>query len=299
MFRVDDPSAVASMPALLAAGVPGFFGRGDPGNGVRPTVLTVDWANIVQEELVAIVAAAGISLDKPDLNQVLDALRVLFNSGRLRQIQSFVGGNSGTIALATETQFVRCIMVGGGGGGGGTEATAVGDSAAAGGGASGSYAEFGCARAYLHGQAYSVGTGGAGGVGMANGTTGGATTAGAASAPGGGGGGLSFSTNVPSVGARGAAGASGSASGAVIIASARGAPGESGLILEPSLVAGQVSGSGGSGPWGGGGHSESDGPGGAGDGFGSGGGGAASAQSRAARNGGAGSGGRLILVEYT
>jgi len=298
MFRVDDPSAVASMPALLAAGVPGFFGRGDPGNGVRPTVLTVDWANIVQEELVAIVAAAGISLDKPDLNQVLDALRVLFNPGRLLRVVSLLPGASGTFTLMTDTQLVHCILVGGGGGGGGTEATAVGDSAAAGGGASGSYMEFTAGRAYLSGQAYSVGAGGAGGVGMANGTAGGTTTAGAATAPGGGGGGLSFSTNVASVAARGVPGTVGTAVGAVEIAKARGKPGDSGLILTPATLAGQVSGNGGSGPWGGGGYNESDAPGVAADGVGSGGGGAAATDSKPARNGGAGAGGRIILFEY-
>ncbi|WP_395391509.1 hypothetical protein WBP07_12745 [Novosphingobium sp. BL-8A] len=78
MFRIDNASAVSALPAALAAGTPGYFGRGDPSTGKIPTILTADWANMVQEELVAVIAAAGIALDKTNRAQLLAALGVLF-----------------------------------------------------------------------------------------------------------------------------------------------------------------------------------------------------------------------------
>ncbi|QSR16079.1 hypothetical protein [Novosphingobium sp. KA1] len=80
MFRIDNASAVSALPAALAAGTPGFFGRGDPATGQIPTILTADWANMVQEELVAVVAAAGIALDKANRAQLLAALQQMFQA---------------------------------------------------------------------------------------------------------------------------------------------------------------------------------------------------------------------------
>lgn len=299
MFRVDDPSAVASMPALLAAGVPGFFGRGDPGNGVRPTVLTVDWANIVQEELVAIVAAAGISLDKADMNQVLDALRVLFGSGRL--INVFRPTSNGNIALNTATTWCRCILVGAGGGGGGAEATIVAEGAAGGGGAAGSYVEIVVPAALIAGDAYAIGTGGAGGAGVNNGSPGGWTTIGSLTAHGGGGGGGGNATTLASVTLQGLPSAltpvtTGSTT---VIAAHAGQPGQSGFVLSPGAVSGQASGTGAPGPYGGGGRNVSNGDGWPAVGIGAGGGGAGNEASESARTGGTGGDGMIVVFEYT
>lgn len=78
MFRIDNSTAVAVKPAPAAAGAPGFFTKGDPVGGIPSTVLTADWANMVQEELVAICLAAGIALDKGNAGQVLEAMNSLY-----------------------------------------------------------------------------------------------------------------------------------------------------------------------------------------------------------------------------
>lgn len=75
MQRIDNSGAVASLPAAQPAGTPGYFGRGNPGLGLLATPLSADWANMVQEELMGIVLAAGITPSKTDLAQVLAALR--------------------------------------------------------------------------------------------------------------------------------------------------------------------------------------------------------------------------------
>ncbi|WP_260927337.1 hypothetical protein [Novosphingobium sp. 9] len=78
MFRIDHASAVAALPAPQAAGTPGYFTRGNVATGVAPTIFTADFANIIQEELMAIVTAGGIAPAKSDNGQVLEALRALF-----------------------------------------------------------------------------------------------------------------------------------------------------------------------------------------------------------------------------
>lgn len=67
MHRIDGPAAAPG----------GFFTEGDPNVGTPATVMTDDWANAVQEEVVAVIAAAGIGLSKPSNSQLLAALGVL------------------------------------------------------------------------------------------------------------------------------------------------------------------------------------------------------------------------------
>ncbi|MEB7707731.1 gp53-like domain-containing protein [Citrobacter braakii] len=78
MFHVDNNSAVPVMPAVkpVVSAVTSFFTEG--GNGVPPTYPGPDWFNIIQSELLAILAAAGISPDKASNVQLLAAMRVLF-----------------------------------------------------------------------------------------------------------------------------------------------------------------------------------------------------------------------------
>lgn len=78
MFHVDNNSAVPVMPAVkpVVSALTSFFTEG--GNGVPPTYPGPDWFNIIQSELLAILAAAGISPDKASNVQLLAAMRVLF-----------------------------------------------------------------------------------------------------------------------------------------------------------------------------------------------------------------------------
>lgn len=67
MHRIDGPAAAPG----------GLFTEGDPTVGTPATVLTDDWANAVQEELCAVIAGAGIALNKPNNAQVLVAIQKL------------------------------------------------------------------------------------------------------------------------------------------------------------------------------------------------------------------------------
>lgn len=67
MHRIDGPGAT----------VDNKFTEGDPTAGVPATVVTGSWLNDVQEELLALLTAAGIAPVKGTQNQVLAALRRL------------------------------------------------------------------------------------------------------------------------------------------------------------------------------------------------------------------------------
>ena len=77
MFQPDDPTAVAVRPAPSPAGTPGWFDPGDPATGRQPTTLRAEFMNGILGELLAILAAAGITPDKTQTNQLLLAIRVV------------------------------------------------------------------------------------------------------------------------------------------------------------------------------------------------------------------------------
>lgn len=67
MHRIDGPAAAPG----------GLFTDGDPNVGTPATVVTDDWLNAVQEEVVAVIGAAGIALSKPSNTQLVASLGVL------------------------------------------------------------------------------------------------------------------------------------------------------------------------------------------------------------------------------
>lgn len=78
MFRIDNPTAAAALPAIPAAGAEKFFTEGDAGLGVPATTVDAWWLNMLQEELRAlIVTGGGLAPDKADNTQVLQAIQAM------------------------------------------------------------------------------------------------------------------------------------------------------------------------------------------------------------------------------
>lgn len=75
MQRVKRATAVAVLPADPVGGTPGYFALPNPGGGIPATVPGHEWYNNIQEELCAVIAAAGIALDGSNRAQLLAALR--------------------------------------------------------------------------------------------------------------------------------------------------------------------------------------------------------------------------------
>lgn len=53
----------------------------NPSTGQRATATDAPWFNSVQEEICAVIEGAGITLDKQDTNQLLDAIQALISTG--------------------------------------------------------------------------------------------------------------------------------------------------------------------------------------------------------------------------
>jgi hypothetical protein len=84
MHRIDDPTAVPTLPAPRAQGTPGYFTGGSPGSsGFAATIVRYEWLNSHQEELAHVVESAGLTLNKTDNTQLFQALNKLFVSRTL------------------------------------------------------------------------------------------------------------------------------------------------------------------------------------------------------------------------
>ncbi|MBU9403578.1 hypothetical protein KTE13_27935 [Burkholderia multivorans] len=107
MFATDQATAVSALPTPALAGTPGFFTGGNPATGQPATILDADWLNMVQQELLNILAAAGISPSKTTYNQVLTALEQLFaGTGETGNFAGFVALNASAILAGSEAGSV-------------------------------------------------------------------------------------------------------------------------------------------------------------------------------------------------
>lgn len=88
MHRIDGPGAT----------VDNKFTEGDPVGGIQATVVTDDFLNDVQEELMSVLAAAGVSAVKGTQDQVLQAIYKLV---QLQKASAFSTGGSSTVLTLT------------------------------------------------------------------------------------------------------------------------------------------------------------------------------------------------------
>lgn len=108
MHRIDDPTAVPTLPAPRPAGTPGFFTGGSPGTGgFLATRVRYEFMNAVQEELSAIAEAAGFTLDKTNNAQVLAALRAMLRFKLMQDEYLYISptGNDANNGLTPTTAF--------------------------------------------------------------------------------------------------------------------------------------------------------------------------------------------------
>ena len=82
MYHVDNPSTVTEMPEITAVqnATTQWFTDKEGGDGA-PTYPGAEWFNIIQAELLAILDAAGISPDKADMTQLVQAIQALAVAG--------------------------------------------------------------------------------------------------------------------------------------------------------------------------------------------------------------------------
>ncbi|HDR9510655.1 TPA: hypothetical protein QDC03_005830 [Burkholderia cepacia] len=139
MFRTDQQTAVTAIPAPTPAGTPGFFTGGNPATGLPATILDADWLNMVQEELMSILAAAGISPSKTTYSQVLAAIQQLTGTtiSTVKGIAKFTSSGSWTVPAGVTQIFLSGCAAGSGGAGGGGSTNVTGTGAGGAGGNAG------------------------------------------------------------------------------------------------------------------------------------------------------------------
>lgn len=84
MFKIDSPGATGSNE----------FTEGNPSLSIAATVVSSDWLNAVQREIVKVIEGQGITLDKGDDTQLEQALLLMIGLGGT-QLKVTVPNNSG------------------------------------------------------------------------------------------------------------------------------------------------------------------------------------------------------------
>lgn len=283
MYQIDDPTAVASEPALptIVTPNPGWFTGAIPGLGVRATKVRAWWLNMIQGEIMNVVLGAGLTLTRGVNDQLFRAILALrVGSGR-SQVWATPGTYTWTVPAGV--YWIRVGVIGGGGGGGlcqTNSGSVTGSVSGSGGGAGGHAAGI---YAVTPGQVITIVVGAGGSTQV----TGGTSSFGTLCSAVGGAAGLFNTSGL----ANSAGGAGGPAYGGTLLnmTGGFGSDGQSGGLI--------FAGNGAPGPFGGGGRA------GAGGGFGAtgpgaGGGGAYDSTGTGnVFNGGAGGGGR-VTVEF-
>lgn len=82
------------------------FHPGNPATGQQATLVDQDWLNAVQEEIVAVIAAANIPLVKGDNDQLAEAIVAL--------IAGVVGDGSGAVPTTRQVLTSGGLLTGGG-----------------------------------------------------------------------------------------------------------------------------------------------------------------------------------------
>jgi len=80
MHRISNGTQASNLPVpALVTGTPGFATAGNPAVGLARTIIDPDCYNTQQEELCAVIEAAGITLDKTNAKQLLAALNAMYS----------------------------------------------------------------------------------------------------------------------------------------------------------------------------------------------------------------------------
>lgn len=74
MYQIDNSTASPTQPPSTSQGAPGYFTDGSIGGGVQPTIVPAEWLNAVQQELINVLAFAGITPVKNTFNQIALAI---------------------------------------------------------------------------------------------------------------------------------------------------------------------------------------------------------------------------------
>ncbi|ACC71047.1 conserved hypothetical protein [Paraburkholderia phymatum STM815] len=133
--------AVGSGDTAPATGTPGQATSGNPATNTPATVFPAYAWNAIQEEMIAILAAAGITPDRNNNAQIVAAIKALCGPGRLLNGGPTVYTAGATWNRNPATTFLIVEIQAPGGGSAGAPATGASQYAGSPGASSGSYAK--------------------------------------------------------------------------------------------------------------------------------------------------------------
>lgn len=107
MQRIDNASSASSLPSPAAPGTPGYWTNGNPGTGAPATIIDADFLNRIQEELMAILAAASISPSKTTYNQVLTAIQALITANGPSLPTTTITGANHSYVTANDASLIE------------------------------------------------------------------------------------------------------------------------------------------------------------------------------------------------
>ena len=102
-FKIDSEGATAQ----------NTFTEGNPSQGIPATVVSDDWLNMVQGELVDVVEnLAGITLDKQDNTQLGQAILQLIGEGGTQKTASIANNQGSNLGLGADFTFDKSTVKG-------------------------------------------------------------------------------------------------------------------------------------------------------------------------------------------
>lgn len=93
VYRIDVATATNTLPTPAALGTEGYWTKGNPGTGTPATVMDQDWFNALQENLIGVLTAAGVSHSKSDYTTLSRAIQTIAMAGQGSCRLAVSGGN--------------------------------------------------------------------------------------------------------------------------------------------------------------------------------------------------------------
>ena len=102
MYQIDNATSVAVMPTVDVVGPNpnSYFYKGDPTTNTPATIVEQDWLNTIQQELINILVAGGVTADKTKQDQVVKAINYLSQKSAAIYAASTTAANTYTATLA-------------------------------------------------------------------------------------------------------------------------------------------------------------------------------------------------------
>ncbi len=111
MHKIDSSGTSSTLPTPAAVGsLIGYFTEAVPGLGIPPTVVSADWLNAIQEEIVGVIEGAGLTLNKNSQSQLKTAIGILAGAGTVTVSKTF---SDSPITQARANKQTRVSTAGG------------------------------------------------------------------------------------------------------------------------------------------------------------------------------------------